>query len=246
MRYRYEYKYLISSQTADIFRGRISTIMRPDSHSDGKYTVNNLYLDDMYDSFYHAKYFGQLQRDKFRLRYYNDDMTFIRLERKHKDGIVSYKETIQITEEQYFMVRAGDFRFIDNEKAQLWKQLGVLNRLRCLRPTAEYAYWREVYVYEPGNIRFTFDSPPFTLNGERLHSYDPRISTYGAEEYSPLMLEVKYTGFMPEIIKRLINGLPLAHTGISKYNVVRERGHLPHGSLQFLTRVNSGSAVSIS
>ena len=229
MRYRFEYKYLISEYTADIIRGRISSIMKPDSHSKGMYIVNNLYLDDTYNGFYLAKHIGQFQRDKYRLRFYNDDMSFVRLERKHKDGIVSYKETAQISKEQYFLVRAGEFGFLDDEDAPLWKKLGILHRLRCMRPTAEYAYKREAWVYEPGNVRLTFDSPPFNTDEGRIYSYDTTICSYGSEEYGSMMLEVKYTGFMPEIIKRVLNGLPLAHVGISKYCVVRERGYLNYG-----------------
>jgi len=205
--------------------------MKPDSHSGGKYIVNNLYLDDMYNGFYVAKHIGQFRRDKYRLRYYNDDMSFIRLERKHKDGTVSYKETAKISKEQYLLVKAGSFEFLDTEDEPLWRKLGVLHRLRCLRPTAEYAYRREAWVYDPGDIRFTFDSPPFNTDDGRIYGYDTTMCSYGSEEYSPLMLEVKYTGFMPETIQRLLNGLPMAHVGISKYCVVRERGYLSYGQV---------------
>jgi len=231
MRYRFEYKYLLSAYTADILRSRIYKIMKPDYHSNGKYVVNNLYLDDMYNNFYLAKHIGQFQRDKYRIRYYNNDMSFIRIERKHKDGIVSYKETSRISEAQYLMIKAGNFNFLDSEDEPLWNKLALLNRLRRMQPTAEYAYRREAWIYEPGNIRFTFDSPPFNAEKSRIYSYDTTVCSYGSEEYSPLMLEVKYTGFMPEIIKQTLNGLPVAHVGISKYCVVRERGHLSYGQI---------------
>ena len=236
MRYRYERKHLISTHTAAILRGRISAIMRPDSHSGGSYIVNNLYLDDRYDSFYNGKILGQTKRDKYRIRYYNNDLSFIRLERKHKNGLVSYKDTMPISREQYQMLKSGDMGFILDEKAPLWHTLGVIHRLRGLRPAACFAYKREAYTYEAGDVRITFDSPPFDFEGNGgigLKLLGPSLLDYD------LLLEVKYTGGLPDIIKRLLDGLPLGHTDMSKYCMVRERGLLPYGK----TRSNTRSTV---
>ena len=38
-------------------------------------------------------------REKFRIRYYNNDASFIRLEKKVKDGAVGYKQSACITKE---------------------------------------------------------------------------------------------------------------------------------------------------
>jgi hypothetical protein len=229
MRFRNEFKYIINEHTAAILRGRAAGVMQPDKHG-GAYTVNNLYLDDRYDSFYHGKYYGQLVRDKYRLRFYNGDKSFIRLERKHKEGIIAYKETTQISEEQYQQIRSGDMNFILKEDAPLWRTLANIHRLKILRPTAIFAYKREAYVYDAGNVRFTFDSPPFDFGESVPLSYEPLTATFGREEYAPMLLEVKYTNFLPEIIKRLLGGLPLAQTSMSKYCTVRERGVLRYGS----------------
>lgn len=202
--------------------------MKPDENG-GSYIVNNLYLDDRYDSFYHGKYLGRLVRDKFRLRYYNGDQSFIRLERKHKEGHLSYKDTMTILKEQYQMLKSGDFSFILKEEAPLWQTLAMFHRLKGLRPTAIFSYKREAYVYQPGDVRLTFDSPPFSTKEEMPFCYEPLARNFGKEEYSPLLLEVKYYRFLPEIIKRLLNGLPIAHTEMSKYCIVRRRGVLPYG-----------------
>lgn len=229
MRFRHENKYLINDHTAEILRARAAGVMQPDKHG-SSYIVNNLYLDDRYDSFYHGKYYGRLIRDKYRLRFYNNNKSFIRLERKHKEGIRAYKETMPVSEEQYQKIQQGDMSFILNEDAPLWQILANIHRLKILRPTAIFAYKREAYVYDAGNVRFTFDSPPFDF-GERIPLfYEPLTSTFGSEDYAPMLLEVKYTNFLPDIIKRILNGLPLAHTSISKYCTVRERGVLRYGT----------------
>ena len=226
LRYRYERKHLINPHTAAILRGRISSIMSPDSHSGGSYIVNNLYLDDRYDSFYYGKMLGRVRRDKYRIRHYNGDLSFIRLERKHKNGLVSYKDTMPISREQYQMLKAGDMGFILEEDAPLWQKLGVIYRLRGLRPAACFAYRREAYVYRPGDVRITFDSPPYDFEGDG--GIGVKLLNQSLLDYK-LLLEVKYTGGLPDIIKRLLDGLPLGHTDMSKYCMVRERGLLPYG-----------------
>jgi hypothetical protein len=204
--------------------------MKPDENG-GSYIVNNLYLDDRYDSFYYGNQLGRFKRDKFRLRYYNGDKSFIRLERKHKEGSLAYKDTMTISREQYQMINSGDLKFILKEDAPLFQTLAMIYRLKGLRPTAVFSYKREAFVYEAGNVRFTFDSPLFQTEEKLPFHYEPLGKTFGKEEYSPMLLEVKFTSFIPEVLKRLLNGLPLAHTNMSKYSIARERGVLPYGTV---------------
>ncbi|MCL1844618.1 MAG: polyphosphate polymerase domain-containing protein [Defluviitaleaceae bacterium] len=229
MRFRHEKKYVINEHTAAILRARTIGVMHPDKHG-SSYVVNNLYIDDRYDSFYHGSYYGRLIRDKYRLRFYNCDKSFIRLERKHKEGYLAYKDTIQVSEEQYEQIRSGNMNFILKEDAPIWQTLANIHRLKILRPTAIFAYKREAYVYDAGNVRFTFDSPPFDFGEPIPLAYEPLAMTYGKEEYAPILLEVKYNNFLPEVIQRLLNGLPLAQTSMSKYCIVRERGVLRYGA----------------
>jgi len=230
LRYRHEKKYLINPHTTVLLRARVAAIMKPDENG-GSYVINNMYLDDYFDSYYYFNAQGKFSRDKFRLRYYNGDKSFIRLERKHKDGIVAYKDSQRVTREQYQKMKEGDFEWLLKEESKLFKMLAVIYRLRGLKASTIYAYRREAYVYEPCNVRITFDSPLFQTDDtirEGIY-YEPLKINYGYEPYFPILLEVKYCEFLPETIKRVLNGFPLAHTGMSKYCISRERGVLPYG-----------------
>jgi len=228
MRYRFEHKYLISPATATALRKRATGIMRPDSYGDenGGYVVNNIYLDDRNNNFYYAKLLGQSSRDKYRIRYYNDDLSFIRLERKHKDGIQNYKETLPISPGQFAQIQKGNLDFVLHEDAPLWQKVAVLHRLRGLHPTAAFSYRRETLTYAAGNVRLAFDHPLFS-HGAHTYPlrYDPLVSSFGLPPFQ-LLLEVKYTGFLPEVIQRLLSGLDLIHTEMSKYGIARERGYI--------------------
>jgi hypothetical protein len=198
--FRNEYKYLIGPKLTDILRARVGAIMLPDKHNGGVYDVHNLYLDDSYDTFYYAKHHGALVRNKYRLRFYNGDKSFIRLERKHKEGHLSYKTATPVTAEQYEQIHSGDFEFTSLLQHPIWQELHTIHRLRTLRPAADYVYRRAAYVLPAGDTRITFDT---------------------GKHFPPIM-ELKFTGYLPEIIRNLISGMRLQRVAVSKYCLARE------------------------
>jgi len=225
-----------------MLKHRLSAVMQPDSNSGGLYTVNNLYLDDRYDTSYNDKIFNSYSRDKYRIRYYNDDLSFIRLENKHKDGEMTYKNSMIISKEDYHKIASGNMDFFlgienfsekDNiisttqtaestkitqtTESRLKQKLASLHRLRQLRPVTSFSYTREAYVYRPGNVRVTFDS------NIRSGTMIPQPYS-GSPPGSGGMLEVKFDHFLPAVIKEMLDGVPLVHTAMSKYNYSRERG----------------------
>jgi len=173
--------------------------MRPDTHTDGRYTVNNIYFDDMYLNFYNDKQAGAYIRDKYRLRFYNNDMSFIRLERKHKEGFLTSKTSIIITQDQLYAMQNGDFYGI-KINSPLWEEFMNIHRLRRLRPVVSFSYQRQAYIHTSGDVRVTFDN--------------------GIARGLPGVLEVKYSGFMPLFIKELLDRVPMAQTEMSKYCAV--------------------------
>ena len=234
MRFRYENKYIVTEQAASILKSKIQTIMKKDENG-GSYTVHNMYLDDIYDTAYYGRVVSQFMRDKYRIRHYNGDLSFIRLERKHKEGDLVWKDSVKLTKEQYMMIRNGDMDFILQEDAPLFKLLGTLHRIKGgMRPTCSFAYKRDAFVYDAGNVRFTFDRPPFHANDDLPTlplQYEPHTMTYGKEDYWPILLEVKYNRFLPEICKRMLHGMHVFRSSVSKYGIVRERGVLPYGEI---------------
>lgn len=207
MQYRHERKYVLNPRTAELLRRRVEAVMQPDPHNEGVYTVHNLYLDDQYDSFYHEKLCGCMVRDKYRARFYNGDLGFIRMERKHKNGELAYKESARLTKEQYADLLAGRVDFAPDDPSPVLREIASLHRLRSLRPAAVYSYKREAYIYGPGNVRVTFDSG---IGTDEVH---------GAGD--SLILEVKYDRFLPSVIDGLLTGVPIARTEMSKYGYVR-------------------------
>ena len=84
--YRHELKYSIPYADYVAMRGRLQKVMRTDPHAmaDGRYLSRSIYFDNSEDKALREKIDGIGKREKFRIRYYNDDFSFIALEKKMK------------------------------------------------------------------------------------------------------------------------------------------------------------------
>ena len=84
---RNEWKYQISPASAVLLAKRLAVFLRRDIHSgsDG-YLIRSLYFDDIAESAFYDKLAGVNEREKYRLRYYNENTDHIFLERKRKLG----------------------------------------------------------------------------------------------------------------------------------------------------------------
>lgn len=99
-KYRYEIKYICSDLQMLQMEEKISILLDRDSHVDekGYYTIRSLYFDDYYNSAFYEKEDGNNPREKYRIRYYNNDKGRIHLEIKRKVGAKIQKESCAITE----------------------------------------------------------------------------------------------------------------------------------------------------
>ena len=67
--------------------------MSADSHTgdDGRYLIRSIYFDNYRDKALREKIDGVSRREKFRIRYYNDDISYMTLEKKVKDNSLCRK-----------------------------------------------------------------------------------------------------------------------------------------------------------
>lgn len=82
--WRHELKYQISAADEAAICQRLFPVMKPDPHTgpDGRYQIRSIYFDNADDKALLEKINGLQKREKFRIRYYNDDFSFITLEKK--------------------------------------------------------------------------------------------------------------------------------------------------------------------
>lgn len=223
--YRNEWKYLLSYPEAELLRRRLEEFMRYDSHAkDGTYMIRSLYFDDWKNTAYEQKLMGIYERQKWRIRVYNCSDSVIALERKKKKGNYIHKDSVKITREEYDRIINGDFGFLLQKPEQLCKEFYVECVSNVLRPKVIVDYDRTPLVLDEGTVRITFDSGVRAAIGG-FDIFDPDLPTLPAIDPDKLILEVKYTEFLPRLIGNIITTNGNEFTSFSKYVACYDAAH---------------------
>ena len=215
--YRNELKFIINAGQKYLIENKLRNLCQRDSFSDesGGYLISSLYFDDYNQSAFYDKANGIRDRKKFRIRVYNFQTDVIKLERKIKQVNCTGKSHLQISKEEYDQLVSGDVRFLSLKDDGVAKDFFLHYRMKHLRPRVVVEYRREAFVYPYGDVRICFDT--FLKAGifkEDLFSIGQRISVTPPDQ---IILEVKYTGYLPDIIRNLIQSTNLQWQSISKY-----------------------------
>lgn len=73
----------------------------PHTPKTGKYIIHSLYFDDYNDTSVYTTNSGLSERYKWRIRYYDDDLNYIVLERKEKLDGRCHKKSCKLTLDEY-------------------------------------------------------------------------------------------------------------------------------------------------
>lgn len=221
-RYRHEYKYRIDAMQEAILRIRAGAVLQLDSHvgPSGGYTIRSLYFDDRNDTCLRENASGTEPRSKFRIRYYNRDLSWIVLEKKSKIHGMCTKESCPITQEECLEFMQGRIPELDEGASDTRKRLFAEFRIRALQPKVIVTYDRIPFVYPGGNVRVTFDrNVTSSFEIERFLS-----GQYSQRPIFPMgecVMEVKWDEVMPLHIKQVLQVENLTWTAFSKYYMCR-------------------------
>lgn len=221
--FRHEWKHEISLSDRLALQARLGAVCAPDPHAPGgQYRIRSLYFDTPSDKALREKLNGVDRREKFRLRYYNSDLTLIRLEKKSKRGGLGSKVSVVLTEEEARAAAAGDWAWMPHSGRDLILELYSKMKSQGLRPRTIVDYTREAFVYAPGNVRVTLDYDIRT--GLRCTDFlNPDCVTVPAGD-APAILEVKWDAYLPEIIRAAVRLPGRRASAFSKYAACRIYG----------------------
>ncbi len=222
---RHELKYNISLSDALALKARLKAITHADPHGGAinSYKIRSLYFDNLQDKALMEKINGVNNREKFRLRYYNNDPSFIKLEKKSKRNGLCYKEFTLITKEECEKLLQGDYSFLKNQNNRLFTEFYAKIRNYQLRAKTIVDYLREPYIYKAGNVRITLDSH-ITTGLFSTDFFKSDIPTINHSYSDVIILEVKYDEFLPGIIQDLIQLNNRQSSAFSKYAACRIYG----------------------
>lgn len=220
MEYRHEWKIMLAPQDLPVLRQRLRAVMQPDCHAqDGRYFIRSLYFDTPGDRALREKLDGVSRREKFRIRCYNGDSRFIRLEKKCKLAGLGRKEQAALDAGQVQAVLDGQYDRLREPGQPLLLEFYSRLCTQLLRPKTLVDYTREPFVFGPGNVRVTLDSGIRT--GLRCTDFlNPDCITVCAPDV-PALMEVKWDAFLPDIIRDAIQLPGRQSAAFSKYAACR-------------------------
>ncbi len=217
---RHEWKHEINYMDMLVIRSRMRAITTPDSHAvDGKYFIRSLYFDTLSDKALREKLDGVDNRKKFRIRYYNNDLSFIRLEKKSKWNNLGTKEMVRLSTMQAQAIADGNIDWMVNHPAPLIHELYVEMKETGLRAKTIVDYTREPFVFPAGNVRVTLDYDIRTglCSTDFLNPDTPTVPIVD----NPIILEVKWDHFLPDIIRDAVHLENRRAAAFSKYAACR-------------------------
>jgi len=225
IKFRHELKHYINFSDYISIKSRLRSIMHIDKNANenNEYKIRSLYFDNVYDKALMEKVIGVPKRDKFRIRFYNNNHEFIRLEKKSKIRGLCLKDSEKITKEECEKIIKGDIEFLRDSNKKLFIDLYSEIKGNLLRPKTIVDYTREAYIYPIGNVRITFDKSIRTgLNS--INMFDDNLPTIETIDNKYIVLEVKFDEFLPQIIRDIIQVKERRATSISKYEAARIYG----------------------
>lgn len=228
-KYRNEWKYLLSKAEAAALRVRIEPVLKLDPHAgpDG-YMIRSLYFDDYFNSAFEEKEMGIQSRQKYRIRIYNCSDQNIKLECKHKVGSYIWKEDAPLTRREVEFLLAGDYGFLLKSPHNLCRRFYVECVSQVMRPRVIVDYERIPYIMEEGTVRITFDRHVRSA----LMSYDlfdPELPAIEVLETGKEIMEVKFTEFLPQIIRAILPPAASEFSAVSKYVLCYQKTQYQHG-----------------
>lgn len=219
---RHEIKHEINYSDMITIRQRLSAVAYHDPHTiDGKYFIRSLYFDNIEDKALMEKINGYSRREKFRIRYYNGDTSVIHLEKKSKIDHLGNKASASLSAQQAQSIVDGDIGWMMDSEYPLVRELYSKMKSQGIAPKTIVDYTREPFIFPAGNVRVTLDYN--VRSGLRCTDFlNPDCVTVPVSD--AIILEVKWDGFLPDIIRDAVALADRREGAFSKYAACRIYG----------------------
>lgn len=227
--FRHEWKYLINTAEKQLTDLRLKECMQLDPHAEeGGYMIRSLYFDDYWNSAMEEKDAGVLMRKKYRIRIYNCSDKSIKLERKKKFGSYIYKEAAPLTRQEVEWILDGKYEFLLRSSHRLCREFYIECVSNMMRPRVIVDYEREPWIMDTGTVRLTMDMNVRAAVGS-YDIFDSSLPTLDVLEPGKLVMEVKYTELLPQIVRNLVPQSASEFTAVSKFVLCCEKTRYLHG-----------------
>ena len=219
--YRHEKKYILNWNEFLIINNKLKYLLRLDKNCPKEgYEVKSLYFDNPYNFALAQKIDGDETRHKYRIRVYNDNFSYLKLERKSKYNVMTNKESVFLTKKEAEQIVSGDVDFLQKNTNYLLQDFYFKVKKQMYSPKTIVKYSRIAYVYPVSNLRVTFDfkiersnnvDKFFTKDNGYMKAYDP----------NSVVMEIKFDDILPRFIRDSIQLSNVVASSSSKYVTAR-------------------------
>lgn len=212
--FRKELKYNITDKDFYLLQYNLKNLIKKDSNCKGEYyTISSIYFDDYKKTSYNQVKNGISNRWKYRIRFYNYDDSYIKLEKKHKINDLTNKTSVRITREVLNDILNNKIK-IQKENEILLNEFIVKMKKDLLKPIICIEYDRIPFIYKLGNVRITLD-----YNIRYTNKYNDLFNDNKKVYYlKEKILEVKYNELIPDFIRYKLELNHLEQVSFSKFN----------------------------
>lgn len=127
-----------------------------------------------------------------------------------------YKEAAPLTHAEFDSILAGDYDFLLHSRYRLCQEFYTECICNMLRPRVIVDYDREPWIMDAGTVRITFDTDVRAAVGSR-DIFDSTLPALPVLEPGKLVMEVKFTEYLPQIVRNLLPPRAQELTAVSKY-----------------------------
>jgi len=209
---RYERKYEFNIQDKKILEGLL--LCQKFKEAFPKRNVNSIYYDDDDFSLFRDAEYGISNRQKIRIRFYDDGKSGLNLEKKNRQGEFNWKDFEEINYNDDSNILNLSTKYINH----LEKNIIIPKTLNIkFKPKIIVSYERNYFVSSDGFLRATLDNNIKYLD---INPNSDNLEFRRMRYLEHAILEIKYdSNYSPEIkiIEAIVDKLNLILSRSSKY-----------------------------
>ena len=212
--FRHEYKYRISYEDMLTLRGKLNKVLNIDRNEDG-YLIRSLYFDSIEDDDYYDKLGGEINRKKIRLRIYEPNPKYVKLEIKAKYDVHQLKRSLVIDKNTASELMKENYDILLNYDDDTAREAYTILRKGLYKPKVIIEYKRIAYTTGT-TTRITFD---FDLkSSSNIESFfDEEINYNDLSNKTEVVLEVKFDRFLEPYLSNILSSYGTRFESVSKY-----------------------------
>lgn len=216
--YRHELKYFISFTDQKLMSEAFQKTLERDPFckENNEYWIRSLYFDTVDNDDFYDKEIGVMRRKKIRLRIYDVNQPWVKIEIKNKSEQYMMKETAGLNREETMALINGNTEILLSHDNEVLNNVYYFMSRDFYRPALIVDYEREAYIAPIENIRITFDKN-IRASATDFDFFNPHLNLQPVFDDPTMVLEVKYNHFLPTWLKDILSSFNSERYAISKY-----------------------------